>query len=116
MQQTLSQVVISLLTVVGVLVMMFIISPLLAVIALVTIPLTIVITVLVARRSQKLFVAQWKATGILNARVEETFSGHSIVKTSATSTRSRRTSAMRTPRCTGRASARSSSPARSCRR
>jgi ATP-binding cassette subfamily B protein len=80
MQQTLSQVVISLLTVVGVLVMMFLISPLLAVIALVTIPLTILITVVVARRSQKLFVAQWKATGILNARVEETFSGHSIVK------------------------------------
>lgn len=80
MQQTLSQVVISLLTVIGVLVMMFLISPLLAVIALVTIPLTIVITVLVAKRSQKLFVAQWAATGKLNARVEETFSGHSIVK------------------------------------
>jgi ATP-binding cassette subfamily B multidrug efflux pump len=80
MQQTLSQVVISLLTVVGVLVMMFIISPLLAVIALVTIPLTLVITVFVAKRSQKLFVAQWAATGKLNARVEETFSGHSIVK------------------------------------
>ncbi len=80
MQQTLSQVVVSLLTVVGVLVMMFVISPLLAVIALVTIPLTLLITVAVARRSQKLFVAQWKATGILNARVEETFSGHSIVK------------------------------------
>jgi ATP-binding cassette subfamily B multidrug efflux pump len=80
MQQTLSQVVISLLTVVGVLVMMFLISPLLAVIALVTIPLTVLITVVVAKRSQKLFVAQWKSTGILNARVEETFSGHSIVK------------------------------------
>ncbi|MEV8266566.1 ABC transporter ATP-binding protein [Microbacterium sp. NPDC076911] len=80
MQQTVSQVVISLLTVVGVLVMMFIISPLLAVIALVTIPLTILITVLVARRSQKLFVAQWKSTGALNARVEETYSGHAIVK------------------------------------
>lgn len=80
MQQTLSQVVTSLLTVIGVLVMMFLISPLLAVIALVTIPLTIVITVVVAKRSQKLFVAQWKATGILNARVEETYSGHSIVK------------------------------------
>jgi len=80
MQQTLSQVVISLLTVIGVLTMMFIISPLLAVIALVTIPLTIVITVLVARRSQKLFVQQWKTTGVLNARVEETFSGHSVVK------------------------------------
>ena len=80
MQQTLSQVVVSLLTVVGVLVMMFLISPLLAVIALVTIPLTIAITVLVAKRSQKLFVLQWKATGILNARVEETFSGHNVVK------------------------------------
>ncbi|WP_109212002.1 MULTISPECIES: ABC transporter ATP-binding protein [Microbacterium] len=80
MQQTLSQVVISLLTVIGVLTMMFLISPLLAVIALVTIPLTIVITVLVARRSQKLFVQQWKTTGVLNARVEETFSGHSVVK------------------------------------
>ncbi|MCK9917591.1 MULTISPECIES: ABC transporter ATP-binding protein [Microbacterium] len=80
MQQTLSQVVVSLLTVVGVLVMMFVISPILAVIALVTIPLTIVVTALVARRSQKLFVAQWRATGVLNARVEETFSGHSVVK------------------------------------
>lgn len=80
MQQTLSQVIISLLTVIGVLVMMFVISPLLAVIALVTIPLTIVITATVAKRSQKLFVAQWKATGILNARVEESYSGHSIVK------------------------------------
>lgn len=80
MQQTLSQVIMSLLTVIGVLAMMFIISPLLAVIALVTIPLTVIVTMLVARRSQKLFVAQWKATGILNARVEETFSGHTIVK------------------------------------
>jgi len=80
MQQTLSQVIMSVLTVVGVLAMMFFISPLLAVIALVTIPLTIVVTMLVARRSQKLFVAQWKATGILNARVEETFSGHAVVK------------------------------------
>jgi ATP-binding cassette subfamily B protein len=80
LQQTISQVVISLLTVVGVMIMMFSISPLLAVIALVTIPLTILVTVLVARRSQKLFIAQWKATGTLNARVEETYSGHSIVK------------------------------------
>nr|WP_274637505.1 ABC transporter ATP-binding protein [Microbacterium bovistercoris] len=80
LQQSMSQVVISLLTVVGVLIMMFLISPLLAVIALVTIPLTIIITVLVARRSQKLFIAQWAATGVLNARVEETFSGHAIVK------------------------------------
>ncbi|WP_036543583.1 ABC transporter transmembrane domain-containing protein, partial [Nitrincola lacisaponensis] len=63
MQQTLSQVIISLLTVIGVMVMMFLISPLLAVIALVTVPLTLVITAVVAGRSQKLFAAQWKATG-----------------------------------------------------
>ncbi|MBX3311486.1 MAG: ABC transporter ATP-binding protein [Microbacteriaceae bacterium] len=80
MQQSMSQVLASLLTVIGVLGMMFWISPLLAVIALVTIPLTLVITVIIAKRSQKLFAAQWKATGVLNARVEETFSGHSIVK------------------------------------
>ncbi|GAA3759670.1 ABC transporter ATP-binding protein [Microbacterium kribbense] len=80
LQQSMSQVVISMLTVVGVLVMMFVISPLLAVIALVTIPLTIAITVVVAKRSQKMFIAQWAATGVLNARVEETFSGHAIVK------------------------------------
>lgn len=80
LQQTLSQVITSLLTVIGVLLMMFLISPTLAFIALVTIPLTILITVLVARRSQKMFVEQWKQTGILNARVEETYSGHAIVK------------------------------------
>ncbi|SJN42714.1 Lipid A export ATP-binding/permease protein MsbA [Microbacterium esteraromaticum] len=80
LQQTLSQVITSLLTVIGVLLMMFLISPLLAVIALVTIPLTILITVLVARRSQKLFVEQWKQTGILNSRIEETYSGHAVVK------------------------------------
>jgi ATP-binding cassette subfamily B protein len=80
LQQTLSQVITSLLTVIGVLLMMFLISPILALIALVTIPLTIIITVLVARRSQKLFVEQWKQTGILNARVEETYSGHALVK------------------------------------
>lgn len=80
LQQTLSQAIISLLTVVGVLLMMFLISPLLAVIALVTVPLTILVTVVIARRSQALFVTQWRATGTLNARIEETFSGHAIVK------------------------------------
>lgn len=80
MQQTLSQAVTSLLTVVGVLVMMLIISPLLALIALVTIPLTLVITTLIAKRSQKLFVAQWAHTGELNGQIEETFTGHALVK------------------------------------
>jgi ATP-binding cassette subfamily B protein len=80
LQQTLSQLLTSLLTVVGVIVMMFILSPLLAVIALVTIPLTIGITAVIAKRSQKLFVAQWKHTGELNAQIEETFTGHALVK------------------------------------
>ncbi|MBX3093084.1 MAG: ABC transporter ATP-binding protein [Cryobacterium sp.] len=80
LQQTLSQIVTSLLTVVGVIVMMFLISPLLSAIALVTIPLTAVITVVIAKRSQKLFVAQWKNTGELNSQIEENFTGHALVK------------------------------------
>ncbi|TQO19877.1 ATP-binding cassette subfamily B protein [Rhodoglobus vestalii] len=80
LQQTFSQLITSLLTVVGVIVMMFIVSPLLAVIALVSIPLTVVITVTVAKRSQKMFVSQWKYTGELTTEVEENFTGHSLVK------------------------------------
>nr|WP_240721538.1 ABC transporter ATP-binding protein [Pseudarthrobacter sp. NamE5] len=80
LQQTISQVVSSLLTVVGVLVMMFILSPTLALIALVTIPLTLGLTALIAKRSQKLFVAQWKHTGELNGQIEETYTGHALVK------------------------------------
>jgi ATP-binding cassette subfamily B multidrug efflux pump len=80
MQQTLAQLVTSLLTVVGVLLMMFLISPVLALVALVTIPLTLGITTLIAKRSQKLFVAQWTHTGALNGQVEEAYSGHALVK------------------------------------
>ncbi|MDO9396652.1 MAG: ABC transporter ATP-binding protein [Herbiconiux sp.] len=80
LQQTLSQMLTSILTVVGVLVMMFVTSPLLAVISLVTIPLTVGITAVIAKRSQKLFVAQWSRTGALNAQVEENFTGHALVK------------------------------------
>lgn len=80
LQQSLSQVVTSLLTVIGVIVMMLILSPLLALIALVTVPLTLVITALIAKRSQKLFVAQWANTGDLNGQIEETFTGHALVK------------------------------------
>jgi ATP-binding cassette subfamily B protein len=80
LQQTISQLLTSLLTVIGVLVFMFLISPILAVVALVTIPLTILITSVIARRSQKLFVAQWKNTGELNGLIEETYTGHALVK------------------------------------
>ncbi|UZX04748.1 ABC transporter ATP-binding protein [Arthrobacter sp. CDRTa11] len=80
LQQSISQAVTSVLTVVGVLVMMFILSPTLALIALVTVPLTLGITALIAKRSQKLFVAQWKHTGELNGQIEETYTGHALVK------------------------------------
>ena len=80
LQQTLSQTLTSLLTVVGVLAMMLIISPLLAIVALIAIPLSLVVTTMIAKRSQPKFVAQWRSTGELNARVEETYTGHSLVK------------------------------------
>jgi ATP-binding cassette subfamily B protein len=80
LQQTLSQLLTSLLTVVGVVTLMFVISPLLALIALVTIPLSMVVTKAIAKRSQKQFIAQWKHTGGLNGQIEEAFSGHALVK------------------------------------
>lgn len=80
LQQTLSQLLTSVLTVLGVATMMIVISPLLALVALVMIPLTLVITAVIAKRSQKLFVAQWAYTGELNAQIEETFTGHALVK------------------------------------
>ncbi|MBO1268578.1 ABC transporter ATP-binding protein [Arthrobacter sp. PO-11] len=80
LQQSISQAVTSLLTVAGVLLMMFLLSPVLALLALVTVPLTLGITALIAKRSQKLFVAQWKNTGELNGQIEETYTGHALVK------------------------------------
>ncbi|HET7357075.1 MAG TPA: ABC transporter ATP-binding protein [Nocardioidaceae bacterium] len=80
LQQTMSQLVTSLLTVVGVLAMMFWISPTLALIALVTVPVTMVVAGLIMKRSQKLFIAQWRRTGTLNAHIEEAFTGHALVK------------------------------------
>jgi len=80
LQQTMSQLLTSLLTVVGVLSMMFWISPLLSVIALVTVPLSVLITARIMKRSQGLFVQQWRRTGRLNAHIEETFTGHDLVK------------------------------------
>lgn len=80
LQQTMSQLLVSALTVIGVLAMMFVISPLLALIALVTIPLSMAVTAQIAKRSQKHFVAQWAHTGTLNAHIEEAFTGHELVK------------------------------------
>ncbi len=80
LQQTLSQLVTSLLTVIAMVSMMFWVSPLLALIALVTIPISMWLTAVIGKRSQKRFIAQWRSTGELNSIVEESFSGHSIVK------------------------------------
>jgi ATP-binding cassette subfamily B multidrug efflux pump len=79
LQQTISQLLFSALTVVGVLLMMFLVSPPLALIALVTVPVSVVVATQVAKRSQKQFVAQWKNTGALNAHIEEAFTGHDLV-------------------------------------
>jgi ATP-binding cassette subfamily B protein len=80
LQQTISQLLSSLLTVVGVMVMMFVVSPLLAVVMLVTVPMSVGIATQVAKRSQKMFVAQWANTGKLNGHIEEAFTGHELVK------------------------------------
>ncbi|WP_139984347.1 ABC transporter ATP-binding protein [Nocardioides litoris] len=80
LQQTMSQLLTSLLTVVGVLAMMLWISPLLALIALVSVPISLVVTRAIMKRSQGQFVAQWRRTGTLNGHIEETFSGHALVK------------------------------------
>ena len=80
LQQSLSQLMNSLLISVGVLVMLFVISPLLALIAMVTLPLSVVATARIAKRSQKRFAAQWKHVGALNGQIEEAFTGHSLIK------------------------------------
>jgi ATP-binding cassette subfamily B multidrug efflux pump len=80
LQQSLTQIVTSLLTVVAVLAMMFWINWLLATISLLTVPLSVVITVFIAKRSQKQFAMQWERTGTLNGHVEETHTGRNIVK------------------------------------
>jgi len=80
LQQTMSQLLTSLLTIVGVVAMMVWISPLLSLIAFVTIPLSILVTRQIAKRSQKLFIAQWTHTGALNGQIEESFTGHDLVK------------------------------------
>jgi ATP-binding cassette subfamily B protein len=68
------------LTIIGVLGMMFWISPLLAGISLLVIPAAVLVTVFIAKRSQKQFAAQWERTGRLNGHVEEMFTGHGVVK------------------------------------
>jgi ATP-binding cassette, subfamily B, multidrug efflux pump len=80
LQQGLSQLLTSVLTVVGVLGIMLWISPLLALISVITIPLSFAVTIVIAGRSQKQFIAQWAETGALNGHVEQMHSGHALVQ------------------------------------
>ena len=81
LSMTISQLVTSVLTVLTVLVMMLSISPLLVGVTLLTVPLSLLATRAIARRSQRLFAAQWTSIGRLNAHIEETYSGFTVVKT-----------------------------------
>ena len=80
LQQTLSMMLTSTLTIIGVVIMMISISPLLAIITLITVPISLVVMKLITARSKKKFIAQWRYTGTLNAQVEEAFTGHALVR------------------------------------
>ncbi|MFN8620792.1 MAG: ABC transporter ATP-binding protein [Chloroflexota bacterium] len=80
LQQSLTQLITALFTVIGVLIMMLSISPILSIVSLVSLPASFIVTILIAKRSQKQFAAQWQTTGVLSAHVEETHTGHNIVK------------------------------------
>jgi ATP-binding cassette subfamily B multidrug efflux pump len=80
LQQTISQLMVSTLMMIGTMIMMYTISPLLATVVLVTVPLSIGFIRFITKRSKGRFIAQWRHTGELNALVEESLTGHNIVK------------------------------------
>lgn len=80
LQQSLTQFITSFVTLIGVIVMMLTISPVLAAVVLVTFPMSIFVTTVVAKRSQRYFKDQQRALGVLNGHVEEMYTGHKIVK------------------------------------
>jgi ATP-binding cassette subfamily B multidrug efflux pump len=80
LQQTLSMMLTSGLTILGVVIMMISISPLLALITLITVPISIFTMKLITARSKTRFIAQWRYTGTLNAQIEEAFTGHNLVR------------------------------------
>ncbi|MGG1553151.1 ABC transporter ATP-binding protein [Paenibacillus ferrarius] len=80
MQQSLTQLITSIVTLVGVIIMMLTISPLLTLATIITLPLSIWGTKMIASRSQKYFIGQQRTIGELNGHVEEMFTGHTIVK------------------------------------
>ncbi|WP_042199079.1 ABC transporter ATP-binding protein [Paenibacillus camerounensis] len=80
LQQSLAQLITSVVTIVGVIIMMLTISPWLTLITLVTLPLSVIVVKGVATRSQKYFKGQQKSLGDMNGHVEEMYTGHKIVK------------------------------------
>ncbi len=80
LQQTMSQLLNSVLSVLSIIILMIVISPLLALVALISVPIAILTMRFVTTRSKKRFIEQWRHTDTLNAQVEEVFTGHTIVK------------------------------------
>lgn len=80
LQQSLTQIITAIITIIGVIIMMLTISPLMTFIAFVTLPVSALITVLLAKKSQRHFKGQQKALGQLSGLVEETYTGHEVVK------------------------------------
>lgn len=80
LQQSITQMISAVVTLVGSVVMMLSISPLLTLVCIVTLPLSVIVTRFVASRSQKYFIAQQRTLGELNGHVEEMYTGHVIVK------------------------------------
>ena len=80
LNQGVTQLITSVTTIVGVLVMMLTINPLMTLITVVILPVSVVLIMVVVKRSQKFFLAQQRTLGEINGLVEETFSGHAIVK------------------------------------
>lgn len=80
LQQGLTQIITSVFTILGVIIMMFTISPLLTLISLVTLPLCMIALMMITKHSRKQFTRQWETTGTLNAHIEEMYTGANIVK------------------------------------
>jgi ATP-binding cassette, subfamily B, multidrug efflux pump len=80
LQQNLTQLITSVVTLIGIIVLMLTISPLLTLVVVTTLPLSLLVTTLIARRSQRYFAQQQRRLGELNGHVEETYTGHKIVK------------------------------------
>ena len=80
LNQGVTQLITSVTTIIGVLVMMLTINPLMTLVTVVILPVSVVLIMVVVKRSQKFFLAQQRTLGEINGLVEETFSGHAIVK------------------------------------